>query len=167
MQIYIYCANEAPVAVILARYNTAKKFYKMFLWHTDTNKIEAGQWLTHKKIWANLCRLSDDGTRFQYFMAEFNPWNTYTVVSQPPYFTAIKIKKETGNGETDFVDSPATNPTMLKDPQILHGPDDLTNLKGKIMEFRDNILLIDNQCIINFNDYTFENIVSPSNYPTS
>ena len=170
MKVFVYYAAEAPRAVIVVRYKSTKGFYKMFLWHTDTNKVEPGQWLTHKKIWPNLCRISKDGTLFQYFMAELNPWKTYTVMCEPPYFSAIKIKEEVGtwfcDGKVNWVDSPSEG---VKGSDLLSASNHLATVgpknSNKKVECRDDVLFVDGQPLIRFQDYSFENIAPPAIYP--
>jgi hypothetical protein len=163
MKVYIYFANEADVAVVIARYKSAKGFYKMFLWHTDTDKVDPGQWITHKKIWPKLCRISEDGTRFQYFMAELNPWKTFTIMCEPPYFSALKFKEECGTwfceGQENWVDSPTKGPDM----EFENGSTFTRN--DKTIKFQDNVLLVNSIPLIQFNDYSFENIAPPAVYP--
>ena len=64
------------------------KDYQMFLWNTDTDAIEKGQWLKKHKIWTDKCAISNAGKYFNYVAGNY----LYEVKSIAPYFTAIEIK---------------------------------------------------------------------------
>lgn len=59
------------------------------LWHTDTDRIEEGQWLKGR-IYERRADLSPDGTKLVYFAAQWRrrEMPTWTAISTPPWLTA-------------------------------------------------------------------------------
>ncbi|GIQ83275.1 hypothetical protein KIPB_004569, partial [Kipferlia bialata] len=53
--VFVYVAPEAPLAVILVRFGPRGLNYRMYLWHMDSDTVEAGQWLMKTKIWSDHC----------------------------------------------------------------------------------------------------------------
>lgn len=87
-RLWILFAEEAPVAVIVRRGPT--DWTQLILWHTDTDRFEPGQWL-HGNI--KFASLSRDGRHIAMgVMAKSRgAFEEYTIVSRPPYFTALAI----------------------------------------------------------------------------
>jgi hypothetical protein len=87
----LYCilARDAPRAVIFRR--GPSKRVRLILWHTDTDRIEPGQWF-HGTIYAKRSDLSPDGTLLVYFAGKHKPPPyTWTAISRPPYLTALTL----------------------------------------------------------------------------
>ncbi len=84
----LFCvlADEAPVGIIFRR--GPSKQVQLIRWNTDDDTLEAGQWLKGQiKGWH--ASLSPDG-RYLVYNA-FNGWESYSVISRPPYLTALAI----------------------------------------------------------------------------
>src|SRR5437879_462433 len=87
-------ARQAPCAVILRR--GPSKWYRLSLWHTDTDTIDDGQWF-HGRIYERRCDLSPDGSLFLYFAQKMagpvpdDYTNDWTAISKPPYLTALAL----------------------------------------------------------------------------
>ncbi len=108
VRLHLFFATENDTAVIL-RQGPMKQF-RLILWHRDTDTFEDGQWLKHK-VYLDWCDLSPDGRHFIYFMLDAK-WSSdtegaYTVISRPPYFTAIALFPEgdTWAGGGRFLDN--------------------------------------------------------------
>ena len=99
----------------------------MIRWNTDDNTFELGQFLTKKKIKMDRCSLSPNGEFFSYFMFDFqNGQNTMTVISKPPYFTALYLQYEQGtwSGGARFIDNnniAIKTTTMIKIDKLTNG----------------------------------------------
>jgi hypothetical protein len=101
-RLFVYLAREASKAVILRR--GPSKWFRLSVWHTDTDTFEHGQWFAGK-IFAQRCDLSPDGSLFLYFAAKHGRSSleayerakaegyteTWTAISKPPYFTALAL----------------------------------------------------------------------------
>ena len=103
-----FFARDTDRAVIL-RQGPSKQF-RMILWHRDTDTFEDGQWIK-QKIYTERCDLSPDGEHFVYFTLD-GKWKppshgTYTVISKPPYWTAIALFPlgDTWSGGGAFLDA--------------------------------------------------------------
>ena len=59
------------------------------LWHTDTDRIEEGQWMK-ARLYERRADLSPDGTKLLYFAAQWRneKMPTWTAISTPPWLTA-------------------------------------------------------------------------------
>lgn len=95
IRLHLFFATENDRAVIL-RQGPSKQF-RMILWHRDTDTFEDGQWLKHK-VYVERCSLSPDGQHFLYFVLD-GKWDSdtmgsYTVLSRPPYWTALALFPE-------------------------------------------------------------------------
>lgn len=110
-RISLIFAEEAPIAVILRR--GPSKWVEMIKWHTQEDRFEHGQWF-NGRIYSERCGLSPDGTLLVYFAAKYgtrkrNPEysDTYTVVSKPPFFTALAMwpQGHTWGGGGKFIDN--------------------------------------------------------------
>lgn len=108
VRLHLFFATENDRAVILRQ--GPSKHYRMILWHRDNDTFEDGQWLKHK-IYEERCDLSPDGQHFIFFTLDGKWWNdtegAYTVISKPPYFTALALFPEgsTWGGGGRFVDN--------------------------------------------------------------
>lgn len=108
VRLHLFFATENDRAVIL-RQGPGKQ-YRMILWHRDTDTFEDGQWLKHK-IYVERCDLSPDGRHFIFFTLDGRWWadteGAYTVISRPPYFTAVALFPEgsTWGGGGRFIDN--------------------------------------------------------------
>ncbi|MEM8632566.1 MAG: hypothetical protein AAGF74_15130 [Pseudomonadota bacterium] len=91
-RLHLFFATETPRALILRR--VARRLYQLIGWDRDTDAFTPGQWLK-KEIQIDACRLSPDGQHFLYVVTGA-PYRTeatdrYTVISRPPYFTALAL----------------------------------------------------------------------------
>jgi hypothetical protein len=60
-------------------------------WWLDSDRIEHGQWL-RGRVYERRADLSPDGELLVYFAASYRaPYETWTAVSRPPYFTALAL----------------------------------------------------------------------------
>ena len=117
--LHIWKALNENIAVIICKYPHNNYQMVRWSWVGNEDRFERGQWLVNrKKIKFNHCALSPDGSYFSFFMFDFsNMYNTYTVISKPPYFTAMYIQEEEGTwtGGAHFQDT--TN--IIMKPYIL------------------------------------------------
>ena len=108
VRLHLFFATENDRAVILRQGPTRQ--YRMILWHRDTDTFEDGQWIK-KRVYTDKCDLSPDGAHFIYFVLD-GKWNletegSYTVVSKPPFWTALALCPEgsTWGGGGVFLDN--------------------------------------------------------------
>lgn len=86
-RLYVIQARDAPRAVIFRRGPSAQVM--LALWHTDSDRVEEGQWLKGR-IYERRADLSPDGTKLLYFAAQWRrPVATWTAISTPPWLTAL------------------------------------------------------------------------------
>jgi hypothetical protein len=95
-------ARRASKAVLFRR--GPSKWCQLILWHTDTDKIERGQWVKHR-IEERWCDLSPDGKLLVYSARDGRQsrkhekrHEKWTAVSVPPYFTALALWPVAGLG---------------------------------------------------------------------
>jgi hypothetical protein len=107
VRLHLFFATQNNTAVILRQGPT--KQFRLILWHRDTDAFEDGQWLKHK-VYVERCDLSPDGSHFIYFVLD-GKWSadtqgSYTVISRPPYFTALALfpQGDTWGGGGVFLD---------------------------------------------------------------
>jgi hypothetical protein len=88
-------ARDAPRAVIFRRGPSTHVL--LALWHTDTDRVEEGQWLKGR-IYERRADLSPDGTKLLYFAAQFRrrEMPTWTAISSPPWLTALVLWPKDG-----------------------------------------------------------------------
>ncbi len=88
-RLYVIVARSAETAVVFRRGPT--KQVQLWRWHRRRDEFEPGQWLAGR-VYERRCDLSPDGSLLVYFAATYRqPYPTYTVVSRPPYFTALAL----------------------------------------------------------------------------
>jgi hypothetical protein len=92
-RLFVYLARRAPVAVVLRRGPT--DWARLSLWHTDTDRIEHGQWIKGR-VYERRSDLSADGRLFAGFVRQSGGRNaegadTWIALSRPPYFTALAV----------------------------------------------------------------------------
>jgi hypothetical protein len=95
VRLHLFFATENDRAIILRQ--GPSKHYRMILWHRNTDTFEDGQWI-RQRIYLDMCDLSPDGRHFIYFTLNGH-WSdeskgAYTVISRPPYFTALSLFPE-------------------------------------------------------------------------
>ena len=99
-KIHLYIARNAPVAVILVQIE--QNNWLQVKWDLDNNIFFSGQWLKNVIINPLNCDLSPDGRLFTYHYNKpynykqsrfdiFNRSGKFTVISTPPYFTALSF----------------------------------------------------------------------------
>lgn len=108
VRLHLYFATENDRAVILRQ--GPSKHYRMILWDRDTDTFEDGQWIK-QRVYTDWCDLSPDGEHFIYFTLN-GDWSgesegAYTVLSRPPYWTALALFPEgsTWGGGGRFADN--------------------------------------------------------------
>nr|MCH9684422.1 hypothetical protein [Deltaproteobacteria bacterium] len=97
-RLYAILARSSETAVVFRRGPT--KQVQLWRWHRRRDEFERGQWLAGR-VYERRCDLSPDGTLLVYFAAKYKgPYSTYTVISRPPYFTALALfpKDDTWGG---------------------------------------------------------------------
>jgi hypothetical protein len=91
-RLFVYLARRAPVAVVLRRGPT--DWARLSIWHTDTDRIEHGQWIKGR-VYERRSDLSADGTLFAAFVRQSGNRNrgadTWIALSRPPFFTALAV----------------------------------------------------------------------------
>ena len=87
--LYALIARNAPRAVIFRR--GPSKRVLLIAWDLANDTFEEGQWL-NGRIYERRCDLSPDGKLLLYFAASWRPpYQSWTAVSRPPYFTALAL----------------------------------------------------------------------------
>jgi len=85
----VLLARDADVGVVFRR--GPSKQVLLLRWDLKADSFEAGQWLK-ARIYERRCDLSPSGDRLVYFAASYRaPYQTWTAVSRPPYFTALAL----------------------------------------------------------------------------
>jgi hypothetical protein len=86
-RLFVVLARDAPRAVIFRR--GPSTHVMLALWHTDTDRVEEGQWLKGR-IYERRADLSPDGTKLIYFAAQWRRSDvpTWTAISTPPWLSA-------------------------------------------------------------------------------
>lgn len=88
-RIYVLLARSAETAVVFRR--GPSKQVQMWKWNRANDRFERGQWL-HGRVFERRCDLSPNGELLCYFAAKHKgEYPTYTVVSRPPYFSALAL----------------------------------------------------------------------------
>lgn len=107
LRLHLYHARDCSRTVILRQ--GPSKTYRMILWDRDTDTFQDGQWLKHK-VYVERCDIAPDGEHFLYFSLN-GQWGSetkgsYTVISKPPFFTALKLfpQGDTYGGGGLFID---------------------------------------------------------------
>ena len=130
VRLHLYFATENDRAVILRQ--GPSKQYRMILWDRGKGTFEDGQWIK-QRIYLDLCDLSPDGEHFIYFTLS-GKWSdesegAYTVISKPPYFTALHLFPEgsTWGGGGRFIDN---------DRYVATGGDDILKRRTGLSRLR-------------------------------
>src|SRR5256885_15981896 len=111
-RLFVILARKADKAVIIRRGPT--RWVHLSLWHTDTDRIEHGQWF-HGRIYERRCDLSPNGSLFIYFAQKKNRYTqedkeytyAWTTISKPPYLTGLALwpKGDCWHGGGLFIDN--------------------------------------------------------------
>ena len=123
VRLHLFHAREAAQTVILRQGPT--RLWRMILWDREADSFQDGQWLKHK-VYAERCDLSPDGRHFLYFALD-GRWSqpaqgSYTVISHPPFFTALQLypQGDTWGGGCFFVDATRFCINAWGKPSALH-----------------------------------------------
>lgn len=97
MRIEGIMARSAPVIVMFCR--KPRKWTQMVKWNTATDTFERGQWI-RGRLWTRSADVSPDGSKLIYNLTRYLPSGKehYTVISKPPFFTAIACWSILGYG---------------------------------------------------------------------
>jgi hypothetical protein len=91
-RLFIYLARTAPLAVVLRRGPT--DWARLSLWHTDTDRIDHGQWIKGR-VYERRSDVSADGSLFAAFIRQSGGRHpgadSWIALSRPPYFTALAV----------------------------------------------------------------------------
>jgi hypothetical protein len=88
-RLFVLLARAANVGVVFRR--GPSKQVLLLKWDLERDHFEVGQWLKGR-IYERRCDLSPSGDRLVYFAATYRgPYQTWTAVSRPPYFTALAL----------------------------------------------------------------------------
>lgn len=91
-ELHLFFATENDSAVILRR--GARNLWQLIGWDRSDNSFTPGQWIK-RRVLAESCCLSPDGRHFMYSVYDgrdpMGIGDVYTVVSRPPYFTALAL----------------------------------------------------------------------------
>lgn len=119
-RIYGIVAREAPICVVFRRGPTEQ--VQVLKWNTETDELTPGQWFKGK-VYVERGDLSPDGTYMTYFAAKRSHpdpvQKTYTVISRPPYLTALALwfKGDSWGGGALFE---SARHVLLNDPEWEH-----------------------------------------------
>ncbi|HEX5108590.1 MAG TPA: hypothetical protein VFV95_09100 [Vicinamibacterales bacterium] len=90
-RLFVYLARDTPVGVVLRR--GPSDWARLSVWHTDTDRIEHGQWIKGR-VYERRSDLSSDGAVFAAFVRQSGgrgASDTWVALSRPPYFTALAL----------------------------------------------------------------------------
>jgi hypothetical protein len=90
-RLFVYLARDAPIGVVLRR--GPSDWARLSLWHTNTDRIEHGQWIKGR-VYERRSDLSPDGRIFAAFVRQSGgrgESDTWVALSRPPYFTALAV----------------------------------------------------------------------------
>ncbi len=92
-RLYVYLANDAPLAVVLRR--GPSSWTRLSLWHIDDDTFDHGQWMKNR-VYERRCDLSPDGSLFTYFAFgsshDTEPGkDSWVAISRPPWFSALAL----------------------------------------------------------------------------
>lgn len=83
-------ATHAPKAVVFRR--GPSKQTCLIAWDRSTDTFTPGQWVKRSSVYPDRSDLSPDGEWLITFLGTFRkPFSTWTVLSRPPYFTAVAL----------------------------------------------------------------------------
>jgi hypothetical protein len=84
--LFVIQARQSPRAVIFRR--GPSQHVLMCVWHTDTDRVEEGQWI-RGRVYERRADLSPDGTKLLAFVGQYRrPMQTWSAISTPPWWTA-------------------------------------------------------------------------------
>lgn len=63
---------------------------QMSIWNLDNDTLEPGQWINKKVLMRN-CDVSPSGNYLIYFVDNFEYGNSRTIISKPPFWTALTV----------------------------------------------------------------------------
>ncbi len=92
-RVFFIVARAANKAVVFRR--GPSKWVQLIQWNLDNDTFECGQWV-EKKIRPRRCDLSPSGKYLIYLVDNFEHMPSRTVVSRPPYWTAIAAWEHEG-----------------------------------------------------------------------
>jgi len=108
LRLHLFHARDTPKTVILRQ--GPSRTYRMILWDRDGDPFQDGQW-PKTKVYIQRCDIAPDGEHFLYFTLD-GQWDgpskgSYTVISRPPYFTALRLYPQgnTWGGGGYFLDA--------------------------------------------------------------
>lgn len=81
------------------------KHTRLIAWDRATDTFEPGQWMKGTRVYDERSAISPDGEYLLLFLGTFRPpFQTYTVLSRPPYYTALALwpKGDTWGGGGTF-----------------------------------------------------------------
>jgi hypothetical protein len=88
-RLYALVARERRVGVIFRR--GPSSMVRLIGWNLERDRFRPGQWLK-ARVYEHRCDLSPDGSLLCYFAATYRkPYETWTAISRPPYFTALAL----------------------------------------------------------------------------
>jgi len=90
-RLFVYLARDTPVGVVLRR--GPSDWARLSVWHTDTDRIEHGQWIKGR-VYERRSDVSSDGSLFAAFVRQsggHGASDTWVALSRPPYFTALAL----------------------------------------------------------------------------
>jgi len=92
-RLFVYLARRAPIGVVLRR--GPSDWARLSLWHTDSDRIEHGQWMKGR-VYERRSDVSADGRLFAAFVRQSGGRHaagadSWVALSRPPYFTALAV----------------------------------------------------------------------------
>lgn len=91
-RIFFIKARKANKAIVFRRGPT--DWIQMIVWDLDNDSLEFGQWI-NKKVPMRNCDVSPSGKYLIYFVDNFEHTNSRTVISRPPFWTALTAWEHT------------------------------------------------------------------------
>jgi hypothetical protein len=95
-RLFVFLARDAPLGLVLRR--GPSDWFRLSLWHTDTDRLEHGQWLAGR-VYERRSDLAPDGSLFVSFVRKSGgppssdppAADSWVAISRPPYFTALAL----------------------------------------------------------------------------
>jgi len=104
-RIFFIKARKVNKAIVFRRGPT--DWIQMIVWDLDNDSLQYGQWI-NKKVPMRNCDVSPSGKYLIYFVDHFEHTNSRTVISRPPFWTALTAWEHGdslfGNGGGLFAD---------------------------------------------------------------
>lgn len=167
---HIVFGNQHDAVILLKKGRT----WQMLYWDTENDKVTPGQWLTQTTI-----HLKDSFLRnglFYYSCLQVGrkkSYARYSIVSRPPFFTALTIGDDVLNrsvvsfAEPEWAKSPSTFmrqvPRMQLDDRVNPRGKDNSS-RGRAVRIERTTIYVSNRKLVDLSTNAFEFVAPPKDY---